>query len=51
MRGRRHPGAARAGAEPAGEGRDIVRDPRRRDGEVTVTLTAISRGATSDGCG
>jgi protein-arginine deiminase len=39
----------RAGVELALEGRDIVRDPRRWDGEVSVTLTVTDRGrATSD---
>ncbi|WDV49109.1 protein-arginine deiminase family protein [Streptomyces coeruleorubidus] len=39
----------RAGVELALEGRDIVRDPRRWDGEVTVTLTVTDRGrSTSD---
>ncbi|WP_158680978.1 hypothetical protein [Streptomyces viridochromogenes] len=39
----------RAGVELALEGRDIVRDPRRWDGEVTVTLTVTERGrSTSD---
>ncbi|MEU6914203.1 protein-arginine deiminase family protein [Streptomyces olindensis] len=37
----------RAGAELALEGRDIVRDPRRWDGEVTVTLTVTDRGRTA----
>jgi protein-arginine deiminase len=39
----------RAGVELALEGRDIVRDPRHWDGEVSVTLTVTDRGrATSD---
>ncbi|MBR8639765.1 hypothetical protein KEF29_11795 [Streptomyces tuirus] len=39
----------RAGVALALEGRDIVRDPRRWDGEVTVTLTVTDRGrSTSD---
>ncbi|MFI7018455.1 protein-arginine deiminase family protein [Streptomyces sp. NPDC050164] len=39
----------RAGVELALEGRDIVRDPRRWGGEVTVTLTVTDRGrSTSD---
>lgn len=42
----------RAGAELALEGRDIVRDPRRWDGEATVTLTATDRAAPRPaGCG
>ncbi|MEU0388314.1 protein-arginine deiminase family protein [Streptomyces chartreusis] len=39
----------RAGVELALEGRDIVRDARRWDGEVTITLTVTDHGhSTSD---
>ncbi|GHA54550.1 protein-arginine deiminase family protein [Streptomyces purpurascens] len=47
LRGPLTAGELRAGAELALEGRDIVRDPRHWDGEVTLTLAVTDRGRTT----